>query len=83
MILRVRGSSWELKIEPKRPREEIKSSNENDRNRRDQKTSIERQIKAPRTMFLTSNEKCRSGPAECAGPLGRIIGGVRRDKKIN
>ena len=21
--------------------------------------------------------------AECAGPLGRIIGGVRRDKKIN
>ena len=49
------GSVWELKIDPKRLQEEIKSSNEKKRNKRDEKTSIKRQIEGPRTMFLTSN----------------------------
>ena len=59
----------------------MKNSNEKKRNKRDEKTSIKRHIEGPRTMFLTSNGWWRSGPAECAGPLGRNIGGVRRDKK--
>ena len=51
----VGGSVWELKIDPKRPREEIKNSNEKKRNKRDEQTSIKRQIEGPRTMLLTSN----------------------------
>ena len=30
-----------------------------------------------------ARRNARGGPAECAGPLGRNIGGVRRDRKIN
>ena len=53
--MRVGRSFWELKIDPKKLRKEIKNSNEKKRNKRDEKTSIKRQIGGPKTMFLTSN----------------------------
>ena len=40
MFLRVGGSIWELKIDPKRLREEIKNDIERRRNKRDEKKSI-------------------------------------------
>ena len=77
------GSVWELKIDPKRFREEMKNSIEKMKNKRDTKRIIKRHILGPTTKFLILKKHDAVRLAECAGPLGRIIGGVRRDKTIN
>ena len=78
--MRVGGSVWELKIDPKRLREEIK----NDIEKRTWKIyEKEHQEANIRFNIEVSDLKrtWRRCPAECAGPLGRIIEKVRRDKR--
>ena len=80
--MRVGGSVWELKIDPKRFREEIK----NDIEKRSWTTNEKEHQEANIMFNIEVFDLNKSGGvrlAECAGPLGRIIGGVRKDKKIN
>ena len=85
--MRVGGSAWELKIDPKRPRKQIKDDIEERKTQRNKKQQPKASKRGPKEFQEGSGsvkkdyrELCRGCPAECAGPPGRIIGGVKEIK---
>ena len=85
--MRVGGSVWELKIDPKRPRQKIKDDIAESRTKMNKKKQPEASKRGQREFQEGSRSVkkdftglARFGPAECAGPPGRIIGGVKEIK---